>query len=218
MNTGLQVRTIESMPFGENSYIVFRDGQSDALVIDPGMEPDLILDFLADQRLQVVAILNTHGHVDHIAGNAALKQAFPNAPLLIGRIDAPMLQNPVLNLSIMMGETIVSPPADQCLDEGDQMTLAGLRFSILAIPGHSPGHILFRHLDQPEVIFGGDVLFAGSIGRTDFPGGSFEQLQEGIHRKLFTLPDSTLIYPGHGPTTTIGEEKRSNPFVGLSLR
>lgn len=215
MATGLQVETIESRPFGENSYVVHRPGRSDALVIDPGLEPNLILDYLRRHRLHLAAILNTHGHADHIAGNAAMKEAFPDAPLIIGRGDADMLTDPFLNLSAMFGPAITSPPADQLLDEGDTLETAGIRFAILLIPGHSPGHILFHHLDQPELIFGGDVLFAGSIGRTDFPGGSYDQLRDGIHRKLFTLPDDTVIYPGHGPATTLGEEKQSNPYVGL---
>jgi hydroxyacylglutathione hydrolase len=217
MGKELQVQAIESMPFAENTYIAHLAGRTDCVVIDPGLEPDLILSYLADAGLTPVAILNTHGHADHIGGNAALKQAFPNVPLLIGAGDAQMLTDPWENLSAMFGTPITSPPADRLLLEDDVVELAGQRWLILEISGHSPGHIVFRDLDRP-VVFGGDVLFAGSVGRTDFPGGSFEKLAEGIQAKLFTLPDDVVIYPGHGPATTVGREKRTNPFVGLAAR
>lgn len=214
MGGELQVQAIESMPFAENTYVAHLAGRTDCVVIDPGLEPDLILSYLADAGLTPVAILNTHGHGDHIGGNAALKQAYPGAPLIIGVGDAPMLTDPWENLSAMFGMPITSPPADRLLRENELLELAGQRWAILEIPGHSPGHIVFRDLDRP-VVFGGDVLFAGSVGRTDLPGGSFELLAEGIHKKLFTLPDDVVVYPGHGPVTTVGTEKRTNPFVGL---
>lgn len=208
------VQPIESMPFAENSYVVWADGSADAVVVDPGFEPDLILDFLRANRLGVAAILNTHGHVDHIAGNRAVKAAFPDAPLVIGRGDAGMLTDPRLNLSAAFGFDVTSPPADRLLDEGDPVAFAGLEFGVLEIPGHSPGHVVFvLAAATPPVVLGGDVLFAGSVGRTDFPGGSMTQLVSGIRAKLWPLADESRVYPGHGPPTTIGEEKRSNRFV-----
>lgn len=209
----LQIHAIESMPFSENTYVVWREGSRDTVVIDPGMEPELILDFLRERNLQVGAILNTHGHGDHIAGNQAVKEAYPQAPLLIGVNDAIMLSDPMANLSAPFGMDILSPPADQLLKEGDHIEFAGIPLEILDIPGHSPGHIVFVHRSRPIAVFGGDVLFQGSIGRTDFPGGSFVQLSDGIRRKLYTLPEDTIVYPGHGPATTTGEEKRTNAFV-----
>jgi glyoxylase-like metal-dependent hydrolase (beta-lactamase superfamily II) len=158
-------------------------------------------------------ILNTHGHVDHIAGNAALKRAFPDAPLLIGAGDAAMLTDPMLNLSGLSGVAVTSPPADRLLVEGDVVEAAGLRLEVLDIPGHSPGHIVFVLRDEPPVVFGGDVLFRGSIGRTDFPGGDLDQLLGGIRAKLWPLPAATVVYPGHGPATTVGHERRTNPFL-----
>jgi glyoxylase-like metal-dependent hydrolase (beta-lactamase superfamily II) len=209
----LQLFTVESMPFAENTYVAWRAGQSEAVVIDPGFEPEPVLGRLRDEGLTVRLILNTHGHVDHIAGNAALKRAFPDAPLLIGAGDAAMLTDPMLNLSGLSGVAVTSPPADRLLNEGDVIEAAGLRLEVLEIPGHSPGHIVFVLRDDPPVVFGGDVLFRGSIGRTDFPGGDLDQLLGGIRAKLWPLPGATVVYPGHGPATTVGHERRTNPFL-----
>lgn len=210
----VQIVTVESAPFAENSYILWVEGNEAALVVDPGFEPNLILDVLADRELTLEAILCTHGHVDHIAGNAALKQRFPSAPLIIGQGDAPMLTDPMLNLSGLFGFDIVSPPADQTVREGDQLSLAGMQWDVREIPGHSPGHVVYI-LREPRssLVLGGDVLFRGSIGRTDFPGGDFAALVAGIRRVLWPLPPDTVVYPGHGPTTTIGHERRTNPFL-----
>lgn len=208
----LQIHTIVSQPFAENSYVVWLENQSEAVVIDPGFEPEVILDFLQDHGLGLAAILNTHGHVDHIAGNRALKEAYPDAPIWIGQNDANMLIDPDLNLSGGHGIPITSPPRDRALLHNDTFQLAGIDFECWDLPGHSPGHIVFKVQREP-VLFGGDVLFQGSIGRTDFPGGSFEQLADGIRKKLYPLPDDTIIYPGHGPVTKVGHERRTNPFV-----
>lgn len=212
-----ELRCVESMPYAENSYLLWRSGQRAALVVDPGFEPDLIFDVLAKENLTIATILNTHGHVDHIAGNAAMKEKFPTAPLLIGHGDAAMLADPMKNMSGFFGTPIVSPPADQLLREGETIEVSGFRFEILEIPGHSPGHIVYVLCDDGKThVFGGDVLFAASIGRTDFPGGSLPQLLSGIRGKLWPLPDEAVVYPGHGPTTTIGIEKRTNPFCGAN--
>jgi len=208
----LQIQTIVSMPFAENTYVAWQDGRTDAVVIDPGTEPDAILAFLRERGLTPTAILNTHGHVDHIAGNADLKAAYPDAPLVIGAGDEPLLTDPALNLSRPYGVDVVSPPADRLVREGDTVLFAGLTLDIREIPGHSPGHIVYVVRDA-GVVFGGDVLFRGSIGRTDFPGGSFEVLAAGIREKLYPMPDDTVVYPGHGPVTKVGYEKRTNPFV-----
>jgi glyoxylase-like metal-dependent hydrolase (beta-lactamase superfamily II) len=209
----LQLITVESMPFAENSYIVWRPGRPDAIVIDPGFEPGPVLEHLADEGLTAGLILNTHGHVDHIAGNADLKRAFPDASLVIGAGDAPMLTDPMRNLSGLAGVPIVSPPGDRLVAEGDVIEAAGLRLEVLDIPGHSPGHVVYVLRGAPPVVFGGDVLFRGSIGRTDFPGGDLGQLLGGIRAKLWPLPDESVVYPGHGPATTVGHERRTNPFL-----
>jgi len=204
-----------SLPFDENSYIAHLADRDDCIVFDPGFEPDAIVEYLEKKGLTPAAIVCTHGHGDHIAGNATLKRRWPACPLVIGRGDAPKLTNPQLNLSAAFGGSLISPRADRTVDEPDQFEAAGLSLDVLSTPGHSAGHVVFLcRQTQPWRVFGGDVLFRGSIGRTDFPDGDFDALRASIHDKLFTLPDDTIVLPGHGPATTIGVEKRTNPFVG----
>jgi glyoxylase-like metal-dependent hydrolase (beta-lactamase superfamily II) len=211
----LIVVPIVSLPFQENTYVARLADRRECLVIDPGLQPELILDYLAAGRLDVAMILNTHGHGDHIGGNAALKQAFPLAPLVIGELDKPMLSDPRLNLGGMAGFRLVSPPADRTVREGDVVEAAGFRLEVRLIPGHTPGHVVYVWLEhRPVIVFGGDVLFAGGVGRWDLPGGSHSTLISGIRNKLFTLPGDTIVFPGHGPETTVAEERRSNPFAG----
>jgi hydroxyacylglutathione hydrolase len=211
----IAIHTIVSAPFAENSYIVWREGSREAIVVDPGFEPEPIVDFLRHRELACVAIVNTHGHVDHMAGNAAMKTAFPDAPILIGSGDAAMLTDAVVNMSALYGVPVVSPPADRFVKEGDRLTVAGIDLEVFDIPGHSPGHVVYLIRESsPITVLGGDVLFRGSIGRTDFPGGSFPLLKSGIERALWSLPPDTIVYPGHGPVTTIDHEKRTNPYVG----
>jgi glyoxylase-like metal-dependent hydrolase (beta-lactamase superfamily II) len=210
----VQLYTVESAPFAENSYVVWRDGATEAFVVDPGFEPEPILEFLADRGLTLAAIVNTHGHVDHIAGNAALKEAFPAAPVVIGPGDAPMLADPHLNLSAAFGLPVTSPPADKLVEEGDTLTVAGIELAVFDLPGHSPGHVVYLiRSESPNLVLGGDVLFRGGIGRFDFPGGSFPLLKAGIERVLWPLPPDTVVYPGHGPATTVGYERRTNPYL-----
>lgn len=209
----LQVHTIVSAPFDENTYVVWLEGRRDALVIDPGLEPDLILECLRDHDLTPAVFLNTHGHADHIGGNEVMKQAYPDVPLVIGQGDAVMLTDAWVNLSAVFGTPIVSPPADRTVRDGEVIEYAGMALEVRDTPGHSPGHVVFVLHGKPCHVFGGDVLFRGSIGRTDFPGCSFEQLAASIRDKLYVLPNDTVVYPGHGPVTTTGHEKRTNPFV-----
>jgi hydroxyacylglutathione hydrolase len=212
----LAIHTLVSLPFQENTYVVWLEGRRDALVIDPGLEPELILRLLQEQKLDVAAILNTHGHADHIGGNEVMKAAFPSAPIITGVREAAMLTDANLNLSAPFGMPVVSPPAEQLLREGDVLELGGIRLEVLDIPGHSPGHIAFVVRGTPCRVFSGDVIFQGSIGRTDFPGGSTELLLRGIRTKLFTLPGDTILYPGHGEQTTVEHEKRTNPYLQAS--
>ena len=209
------IQTIVSAPFDQNSFVLWKPGDSAALVVDPGFDPDAILKVLAGHALRPAAILNTHGHSDHIAGNAAMKRAFPDAPLIIGENEAHLLTDAEANLSAKFGVAIVSPEADRTVADGETLELAGFRFLIREIPGHSPGSVVFIAGEEtPAFVLGGDVLFSGSVGRHDFPGGSARTLFDGIRAKLFVLPAETLVIPGHGPITTVGREKKSNPFVG----
>ncbi len=214
-DTALRIGRIESLPFGENTYIAHVDGRNDCIVIDPGFEPESIIEYLLEHALTPAAIVCTHGHSDHIAGNGALKARWPECPIVIGEGDAEKLTDATLNLSAAFGFNITSPPADRLLREGETFESAGIALDVYDTPGHSVGHIvLVCKQVSPWQVFGGDVLFNGGIGRTDFPDGSFEVLRRAIDEKLFTLPDDTIVLPGHGTETTVGREKRTNPFVG----
>jgi glyoxylase-like metal-dependent hydrolase (beta-lactamase superfamily II) len=213
MTEPLEIHTLVSMPFGENTYIAWAPPRRDALVIDPGLEPESIIEFLRDHELTPAAILNTHGHADHIGGNAELKTAYPDAPIIIGVNEQHLLSDADANLSAPFGLPITSPPADRTVREGDTIDSAGITLEVLDVPGHSPGHVVFVVRGKPCIVFGGDVLFRDGIGRYDFPGSDGELLFAGIRNKLYTLPPDTVVYPGHGPTTTIGNERRTNPFV-----
>ncbi len=210
----VQIMTIESQPFAENSYLVWNDGSTEAFVIDPGFEPETIRDALEENGLTLAAIVLTHGHCDHMAGNSFLKQAYPNAPIIIGRGDADMLTDSMKNMGALFGFDVTSPPADRTVAEGETLTVAGITMDVFDVPGHSPGHVVYVLRDEkPTLVLGGDVLFRGGVGRTDFPGGSFAQLKANIQRVLWPLPDDTVVYPGHGPVTTTGHEKRTNPYL-----
>ena len=213
--SGIRIETVVSAPFEENTYIAQIDGRKDGIVIDPGLEPEAILAQLDLLGVQPAAILNTHGHGDHIGGNGALKKRWPEALLVIGQADAPKLTDPRLNLSLGFGFSLKSPPADRTVRDGELLELAGFRLRVLEIPGHSAGHVVYVcEGHEPLVAFVGDVIFLDSIGRTDFPDGDYNQLIEGIRTKLFALPDDTILLSGHGSETTVGREKRLNPFVG----
>jgi len=208
------VARIESAPFGENTYVLSRRDRSECLIVDPGFEPEAVINWIEEYRLDPVAILLTHGHSDHIAGNAALRERWPTVPILIGRDDASKLTDPAGNLSGAFGMALRSPPADRLLVDGESIAMAGFAITVIAIPGHSCGHVVFRTDDtRPALVFGGDVLFLEGIGRTDFPDGDFAALAAGIRGGLYTLPDDTVVFPGHGDTTTVGHERRHNPFV-----
>ena len=212
---GLEVDVVVSPLFEENCYIVRCTGSSVAVIIDPGLDAESVSQLVSDRRLEVAAILNTHGHADHIAGNEFLKRCWPDAELVIGKGDADKLEDPVANLSAPFGVALVSPPADRYVDDGDELIYGPLRLWVRSTPGHSRGHVVFgtAEIRRPMAIFAGDVLFRESVGRTDFPDGDTESLAASIRNVLYTQPDDTIIYPGHGPPTTVGHEKRANPFV-----
>lgn len=194
-----------------NCYLIGCKDSRKAAVIDPGGEEDvdLILNLLQENNFDLKYIINTHGHIDHIAGNKALK-AKTKALLLIHKLDAHMLVDTNKNISIFTGKEICSSPADRFLEEGDEIILGSLKLTVFHTPGHTPGGI---SLALNNIVFTGDTLFAGGVGRTDLPDGSYQDLQKSIKEKLLILDDDKIIYPGHGPSSTIGEERRTNPYI-----
>jgi hydroxyacylglutathione hydrolase len=188
-------------PFGTNCYVLRGDASArEVVVIDAGVEADELAAEL--EGLQVAATILTHGHADHIGGVLGLRRAFPQMRLYVHRLDAAMLLDPGQNLSFLAGVAIVAGQADECVEEGDRIDVAGVCLKVIHTPGHTPGGISLYH-EAEGIVFTGDALFAGSIGRTDFPGGSQRRLVEGINRNLMVLPDQTRVYPGHGPATSI---------------
>ncbi|MGI6588916.1 MAG: MBL fold metallo-hydrolase [Peptococcia bacterium] len=200
----LPVGTIEA-----NCYLVSDAHTKEALVIDPGAEGEKIQKKIKELKLKVKYIVNTHGHLDHIGANRYLKEA-NDALLCIHKADSPMLTDPQKNISAyLLGEEINGPAADRYLQDGDILQVGGLCFEVLHTPGHTLGGIcLVGH----GVCFSGDTLFAGSIGRTDLPGGSFKEIINSVKTKLFVLADEIVVYPGHGSQTSIGYEKSTNPY------
>ena len=211
----LHVTMIPVGPLEANCIILTADGQREAVVFDPGADPDTILAELDRLDVTVGILVQTHCHGDHIGALSEVKARFPEAPVVIHEAEREWLSRPMLNLSMMMGVQVTGPEPDRLLVDGDVIEFGVIRLSTLHVPGHSPGSVAFYAApdDGGPLVVAGDALFAGGIGRTDFPGGSFEQLADAIRGKLYTLPDDTPVYPGHGPATTIGAEKRSNPFV-----
>lgn len=201
-----------------NCYLVACEKELEALIIDPGfseMEEKYVFGEIIKRNLQIRYIVNTHGHVDHISGNLKIKEK-TQADILVHYEDAEMLKNPFKNLSAMLGLTVVSPPPDMMLTDGDKIKVGSLEFEVIHTPGHTPGSISL-YCKREKVVFTGDTLFAGSVGRTDLPGSSYKKLMGSIREKLLSLPNEAIVYPGHGEKTTIGKERRWNPFIACLI-
>lgn len=194
-------------PMQTNSYIVFDEKTRKAAVIDPGFEGEAIALILKRANLSLEKILLTHGHFDHIGAIAALQDAFPGVEICIHGEDAPMLEDPGKNLSFIGGVSVTAPTADHLLKDGEEIEIGDITLRTIHTPGHSGGSVSYW---SDGLLFGGDTLFYESIGRYDF--GSFEEIQNSL-QKLLTLPDDTKVLPGHGPETTIGHERKFNPYL-----
>jgi glyoxylase-like metal-dependent hydrolase (beta-lactamase superfamily II) len=210
MNNGLIVHQLSVGPLQVNCFLVACRKTHNAMVIDPGGEGDRILYLAKSEGLKISKVVNTHAHFDHIGANQQLVEA-TGAELMLHAADLPLLQNARRHAEIYGLTVASSPEPDRLLDQGDSFEVGEHSFKVLHVPGHSPGGIC---LLSDGHVFVGDVLFAGSIGRTDLPGGDFDTLVEGVRQHLLCLPDETIVHPGHGPDTTIGKERRMNPFVG----
>ncbi|MFD1447454.1 MBL fold metallo-hydrolase [Oceanobacillus sp. FSL K6-0127] len=205
----MNVKGMALGPIGTNCYIVYDKGK--ALLIDPGAEPDKIAEFLEREGLKVQAILLTHAHFDHIAALDEIRETV-DTDVYIHENELSWLSDPQMNgSSKLIGNEIVMKPAEFTFKMGP-MEIGDFLFEVIHTPGHSPGSVSFL-FDQNEFIISGDVLFYHGIGRTDLPGGNMAEIEATIQNKLYQLKESLTVYPGHGPHTTIGEEKQNNPFV-----
>ena len=197
--------------FDTNTYLVWDEDSMEAMLIDVAAPSQEIIIEIKSLNLKLKFLINTHGHGDHIGGNKLIKQNF-DIQLLIHEDDAETITDPHKNLSTFWGDGIISPSADIKLKGGEKFKLGNKEFTIIHTPGHSEGGISIL-IDN--LLFSGDTLFAGAIGRDDLTGGDYNTLVKSIREKLFKLPDDTIVLPGHGPITTIGREKKGNPYVGL---
>ncbi len=205
----MKVLTLKTGYMAANAYIVYTENKPEAVIIDPGDDIELIMDLIKEHELKLEKILLTHGHFDHIGAVKDLKER-TGAQVAIHKQEADFLTDPNKNLSYIINRQIVQDPADIFLEDGDLIRVADMEFKVLHTPGHTEGGVCYK---LGQVLFTGDTLFEGSVGRTDLSGGSYEQLMSSIREKLLVLDDDHLVYPGHGRQTTIGRERRENPFL-----
>jgi len=199
-------------PFETNCYVVGMPGSDACWIVDAGYEPGLMLDWVRERRLRPERLVLTHAHADHVAGLAAVRSRYPGLEILIHEAEADWPGDPNLNLSALMGVPVSAPGPTGLLHDGDRLELGGRTFQVIHVPGHSPGGIALYDAAAGLALVG-DALFAGSIGRTDFPGSDHDTLIRSIRQRLYALPGETVIHPGHGPGSTIEREKQTNPFV-----
>lgn len=212
----IQVKSFTFNPFLENTYVLY-DDSNECIIIDPGCyeqyEKQVLSDFVTENNLEVVRLLNTHCHIDHVFGNQYIKDTY-KVDLEIHKADEETLRAVKVYAPSYGFQHFQESVAEKFLSEGDVVEFGNSQLAILFVPGHAPGHIAFYNKEQ-KICIGGDVLFRESIGRTDLPGGNHDQLIRSIQNNMFLLDDDTTVYCGHGPSTTIGHEKKYNPFCAI---
>jgi hydroxyacylglutathione hydrolase len=208
----LQIASFTLGDWRTNCYVLHVAGSPKCWIVDAGFEPQPLIEYVQKSQLEPLQVVLTHAHVDHIAGLGAVRAFWPGVPILLHPLEEAFLSEPMLNLSSALDRPVIAPSATGMLEPGEPLSLEGYQFEVRHTPGHSPGGItLYQPDDQVAIV--GDALFAGSIGRHDFPSSNGKLLIESIRSQLLTLPDETRVLSGHGPDTTIGEERQHNPFL-----
>lgn len=212
----LQLESFTFGPFQENTYVLYDDSE-EGIIVDPGCYQDVenqqLVRFINDKQITVKKIANTHCHIDHVLGNEFTKIKF-KAPLVVPEGEIEVLKSVKSYAPVYGFPLYQEAEVDEFLEAPGSLSFGNTIFEVIFVPGHSPGHVAFYHKES-KICIGGDVLFYGSIGRTDLPGGDHQTLIDSIHTKMFALPDDVTVYSGHGPPTTIGHEKQSNPFCAV---
>jgi hydroxyacylglutathione hydrolase len=212
----IHIKTLTFNPLQENTYVVY-DDEGACMIVDPGCydpsEQQELADYIKKNNLSVQLLVNTHGHIDHVLGNYFVKEIY-KVPFEIFHLDLPTLQSVAAYASNYGFNKYAPATPDRLLKLDDKIVVGTMEFDILFVPGHAPGHIAFVNTEE-KICLSGDVLFRNSIGRSDLPGGNYDTLIKSIHEQLFALPDDTVVFPGHGPTTTIKFEKKNNPFCAI---
>ena len=207
----LNVKTYCLGMWQTNSYVISIEGSGKCWIIDAGFDPEKMVAEIVEKKFEPELLIYTHAHLDHIAGTAVIKEAFPQIKTAISEVESDFLGDPAKNLSSTAGMNVTADDADKLLTDGQELDFEGISFRVINTPGHSPGGICLYQADS-GVLFSGDTLFQGSVGRYDFPTSNGEDLFKSIKQKLMPLPDATKVFPGHGEATTVGQEKKHNPF------